>query len=31
MNWAAHVPHMGEINACKSLVGKPEGIRSLGD
>jgi hypothetical protein len=31
MRWAGHVARMGEKrNACRILVGKPEGRRSLG-
>jgi hypothetical protein len=31
MRWAGHVTRMGEkINACRLLVGKPEGKRLLG-
>jgi hypothetical protein len=31
MRWAGHVAHMGEENnACRILVGKPEGKRPLG-
>jgi hypothetical protein len=31
MRWAGHVARMGEkMNACRLLVGKPEGKRSLG-
>jgi hypothetical protein len=30
MRWTGHVMHMGEINAYKILVRKPEGKRSLG-
>jgi hypothetical protein len=31
MRWAGHVPRMGEKrNACRILVGKPEGRRPLG-
>jgi hypothetical protein len=31
MRWAGHVERMGaKRNACKSLVGKPEGKRPLG-
>jgi hypothetical protein len=31
MRWAEHVARMGEmINACKILIGKPEGNTELG-
>jgi hypothetical protein len=31
MRWAGHVARMGELRkVCKTLVGKPEGKRSLG-
>jgi hypothetical protein len=30
MRWAAHVERIGEKNACRILVGKPEGKRPLG-
>jgi hypothetical protein len=31
MKWAEHIARMGEFrNACKILVGKPEGKRPLG-
>jgi hypothetical protein len=31
MRWAGHVARMGEkMNACRLLVGKPEGRRPLG-
>jgi hypothetical protein len=31
MRWAGHVARIGEArNACRILVGKPEGKRSLG-
>jgi hypothetical protein len=31
MGWAEHVAHMGEKrNACRILMGKPEGKRPLG-
>jgi hypothetical protein len=31
MTWAGHVARMGEKrNACRILVGNPEGMRSLG-
>jgi hypothetical protein len=31
MRWAGHVARMGEKrNACRSLIGKPEGNRQLG-
>jgi hypothetical protein len=31
MRWTGHVARMGEErNACRILVGKPEGIRPLG-
>jgi hypothetical protein len=30
MRWAGHVACMGEMNAYKILVGKPEGRRPLG-
>jgi hypothetical protein len=29
MRWAGHVARMGEKNACRILVGKPEGKRPL--
>jgi hypothetical protein len=30
MRWTRHVARMGTSNACKILVGKPEGERPLG-
>jgi hypothetical protein len=30
MRWAGHVARMGERNAYRTLVGKPEGNRPLG-
>jgi hypothetical protein len=30
MRWAGHVPQMGNRNACRLLVGNPEGNRPLG-
>jgi hypothetical protein len=30
MRWAGHVARMGETNAYRILVGKPEGMRPLG-
>jgi hypothetical protein len=30
MRWAGHVTHMEKRNACRLLVGKPEGKRPLG-
>jgi len=31
VRWIGHVAHMGEMrNACKTLVGKPEGKKPFG-
>jgi hypothetical protein len=31
MSWAGYIPHMGaKRNACRVLVGEPEGMRPLG-
>jgi hypothetical protein len=30
MRWAGHVAHADKRNACRILVGKPEGKRPLG-
>jgi hypothetical protein len=29
MRWEGHVTRMGEMNACRILVGKPEGERPV--
>jgi hypothetical protein len=30
LSWVGHVTHLGELNAYKILVGKPEGMRPHG-